>query len=75
MTIYNETSCKIDLDNIPQSLDNQFEREFTYNVPDNKSRQDPIQERNLNIDIYLYKDNKFQKRYNERNANDINYLQ
>ena len=71
----NELAREINLNNIPQSLDNQFEREFTCNVPKNTSRQDPIQENNLKIDIYLCKDNKLQKKYNEKNINNMNYLQ
>ena len=74
LTIDNETSRQIDLDHILQGLDNQFEREFTYYLSENTNRLDPIQERNATIDIYLYKDSKFNKRYNKRNSDDMNYL-
>ena len=71
LTIDNQTLRKIDLNSMPQSLDNQFEREFAHNVRDNASRQDPIEEKDLTINAHLCKDNKFAMRCNERNANDV----
>jgi len=74
LTLDSFSERQIELNHIPQSLDNQFEREFTYNLPDNTSRQDPLEERNIKIDIYLHKNNKFTKRYNDRNESDVKYL-
>ena len=61
-----QTSRVIDLTNIPQSLDNQFEREFAHNVGNNANRQDPIEVRDLTITLCLCKNNKFEKRYDEK---------
>ena len=74
LTLDNLSERQIDLNHIPQSLDNQFEREFTYNHPENTTRHDPIEEKSIKIDLYLYKDNKFNKRYNDQNTDDITYL-
>ena len=44
----NETAREINLNHIPQSLDNHFEREFACNVENNANRQD-VEVRNLTI--------------------------
>ena len=71
LTMDNETSRAINLNHIPQSLDNQFEREFACNVGNNTSRQNPIEVRELTITMRLCRNNKFGKRCDEKNPNDV----
>ena len=75
LTIDNKTSREIHLNHIPQRLNNQFDREFTYNVPDNTHHHNPFEEANLLLDIYLYKDTKFTKIYANQCNEDKLYLE